>query len=286
MSATTGSYSRPVSDQQRLAGYVDTWWQAVTDFTDLLEQVPAEQWATPTDLAGWDVRACAAHTAHLESVLAGNPEETADIGEPPHVTGLMGLYTEIGVVNRREHSPEQIVAEIREVTARRHEQLLADPPTDGSAKPEVIFGGVPWSWELLLRNRPLDVWMHEQDVRRAVGLPGGLGSTAAAHTADYLVESFGFVLARKAGAAPGTTAVLDVEGSPTVAFEVTANDEGKTRGTPLATAPVDPTVTLRMDRESFIVLAGGRRRPAEGAVAVEGDTALAERILGAMATTP
>ena len=271
-----------MGDQARLAGYVETWWQAVQGFTAVLEQVPAEQWTTPTDLAGWDVKACASHTAHLEAILAGGPEETADVGEPPHVTGFMGLYTEIGVVNRRDRAPEEIVAEIREVTTRRHELLLADPPTDASAKPPVIFGGVPWTWEVLLRNRPLDVWMHEQDVRRAVGLPGGLDTRPAQHTADYLTESFGFVVARKAGAPAGTTAVLAVEGSPTIAFGV--NDAG--RGEWLPDVPADPTVTLRTDRESFVVLAGGRRTPAEGAVVVEGDAELGARIVAAMATTP
>ncbi|WP_148612234.1 maleylpyruvate isomerase family mycothiol-dependent enzyme [Nocardioides rubriscoriae] len=271
-----------MSDAPRLAGYVETWWQAVQDLLAVLEQVPAEQWSTPTDLAGWDVRAVASHTAHLESILAGRPEETADVGEPPHVTGFMGLYTEIGVVNRREHSPEQIVAEIREVTSLRHEQLLADPPTDGAARPAVVFGGVPWTWEVLLRNRPLDVWMHEQDVRRAVGRPGGLDSRAAQHTADYLTESFGFVVAKKAGAAPGTTAVLDVAGSPTIAF--TVNDAG--RGERLPAVPADATVTLRTDRETFVLLAGGRRTAPQGSVTVEGDQELGARIVSVMATTP
>lgn len=273
-------------DKERLAGYVETWWQAVEDFTAVLEQVPAEQWTTPTDLAGWDVRACAAHTAHLESILAGNPEETADVGEPPHVTGFMGLYTEIGVVNRRDRSPEQIIGEIREVTSARQAQLIADPPTDGSASPTAIFGGVPWTWEVLLRNRPLDVWMHEQDVRRAVGLPGGLDSRPAQHTADYLTESFGFIVAKKAGAAPGTTAVLDVAGSPTVAFTVTQHADGKVRGERLPVVPAEATVTLRTDRESFIVLAGGRRTPTEDAVTIQGDQELGARILAVMATTP
>lgn len=271
-----------MSDSARLAEYVETWWQAVTDLTALLEQVPDEEWSTPTDLAGWDVRAVASHTAHLESVLAGRPEETAEVGEPPHVTGLMGLYTEIGVVTRRDRTPSEIVAEIREVTSLRHEQLLADPPTDAGARPAVIFGGVPWTWEVLLRNRPLDVWMHEQDVRRAVGRPGGLDTRPAQHTADYLTESFGFVVAKKAGAAPGTTAVLDVAGSPTIAF--TVNDAG--RGERLPVVPSDPTVALRTDRESFVVLAGGRRQPPEGAVTIEGDAELGARIVSVMATTP
>ena len=271
-----------MSDQERLAGYVDVWWRAVNDFLAVLEEIPEEQWSTPTDLAGWDVRAVASHTAHLESVLAGAPEETAEVGEPPHITGLMGLYTEIGVANRRESSPDEIINEIRSATTSRHTALLADPPTDGSAKPEVIFGGVPWDWETLLRNRPLDVWMHEQDVRRAVGRPGNLDSAAAQHTADYLVEAFGYVLAKKAKAAPGTTAVLAVEGSAPVAF--TVNDAG--RGEPLPEIPVRADVSLRMDRETFIVLAGGRRTAEPGQVAVDGDQELGARILAGMATTP
>jgi len=269
-------------DRAELAGYVEVWWQAVNDLLDLLEQLPQEEWSTPTDLAGWDVRAVASHTAHLESRLSGEPEENAEVGEPPHVTSLMGVYTEIGVVNRRDHSPDQIINELRAVTTARHTALLADPPTDGSAKPEVIFGGVPWDWETLLRNRPLDVWMHEQDIRRAVGRPGNLDSPAARHATDYLIESFGYVLAKKAGAPAGTTAVLVVEGSAPAAF--TVNDIG--RGEPLADVPADPDVTLRMDRGTFIVLAGGRRSAERGAVTIDGDKALGRHIVDCLATTP
>ncbi len=271
-----------MTDQQRLSGYVDIWWRAVDDFITLLEEVPAEEWTTPTDLAGWDVRAVASHTAHLESILSGQPEETAEVGEPAHVTSLMGVYTEIGVVNRRDSSPDQIINELRSVTTARHTALLADPPTDGSAKPEVIFGGVPWDWEKLLRNRPLDIWMHEQDVRRAVGRPGNLDTPPAQHTADYLLESFGFVLGKKVGAPSGTVAVLEVEGSAPAAF--TVNDSG--RGAELPEAPANPDVIVRMDRESFIVCSGGRRDADPGRITIEGDPALGQRIIANLATTP
>lgn len=271
-----------MSDRDLLATYVDTWWQAIGDFTALLEQLPDEEWATPTDLAGWDVRACAAHTAHLESVLAGSGEEHADVGEPEHITSPMGLYTEIGVVNRRDTPPAAIVAEIREAATQRHDALLADMPTDASARPELIFGGVPWDWRTLLRNRPLDVWMHEQDVRRAVGRPGGMDTVPAQHTADYLTESFGYVVGKQVKPAVGTTAVLDVEGSPRVAVEV--GDDGRARRMP--EPPADPTVRLAMDRESFIVLAGGRRQADAGAVSITGDAELGQLILARMATTP
>jgi uncharacterized protein (TIGR03083 family) len=268
-------------DRAELAGYVEIWWQAVNDFLDLLEQVPQEEWAAPTDLAGWDVRACAAHTAHLEGILAGNPEETAEVGEPSHVTGPMGLYTEVGVVNRRDASADALINEIREVVTRRHTALLADPPTDGDARPEAIFGLVPWSWRTLLRNRPLDVWMHEQDVRRAVARPGNMDSGPARHTAEYLAESLGFVLGKKVGAPAGTSLVLDLAGSAPFAFEIDDNGRGQ-RVAP----PSSPTVTLHMDRESFIRLAGGRCDADPGRVTVDGDQELGARVLASLAVTP
>ena len=271
-----------MTDQERLAGYVDVWWQAINDFTALLEKIPAEQWSTPTDLAGWDVRAVAAHIAHLEGVLAGNPEETVDVGEPEHVTGLMGLYTEQGVVARSQRSPDDLINEIREAATRRHTALVADPPTDGSARPEPIFGGVGWDWNTLLRNRPLDVWMHEQDVRRAVGMPGGMDSPAAQHTADYLAESLGMVLAKRVGAPAGTTVVLALEGSEPVAFAV---NESR-RGEQLSRVPDGPSVRLTMDRESFILLAGGRRSPEPGAIRIEGDEQLGTQVIDTLAVTP
>jgi uncharacterized protein (TIGR03083 family) len=271
-----------MSDQERLAGYIDVWWQAINSFIELLAELSAEEWSTPTDLPGWDVRAVASHTAHLEGILAGAPEETAEVGEPSHVTSLMGLYTEIGVVNRRDSSPDAIINEIREATTARHTALLADPPTDGQAKPTPIFGGVPWNWETLLRNRPLDVWMHEQDVRRAVGRPGGLDGAPARHTADYLAETLGYVLAKRVGAPAGTTAVLELSGHDPHPY--TVNEDG--RGERLDAVPDHPTVTLRMDRESFIVQAGGRRTPESGSITIEGDQALGQQILDALATTP
>ncbi|WP_370288869.1 maleylpyruvate isomerase family mycothiol-dependent enzyme [Nocardioides sp.] len=270
-----------MSDRDLLAGYIDTWWSAVGDFVDVLDQLGPADWARPTDLPGWDVKAVASHTAHLESLLAGGPDEQADIGDPPHVTSPMGQFTEIGVVTRRDRDPAEIVEEIRRVTAARHEALRADPPTDGAAPAPGLFGMIGWNQRTLLRNRPLDVWMHEQDVRRAVGLPGGIDTPGGQHTADYLSEGFGFVVGKRVKPEPGTTAVLAVEGSAPVAV-VVGDDR---RASALADVPAEPTVRLTMSREVFILRAGGRR-PDAAPVQVDGDSGLAERILAELATTP
>ena len=198
------------------------------------------------------------------------------------MTGPMGQFTEIGVVTRRDRSPASIVEEIRATTAKRHDELLADPPTDAKAPAPGIFGLIGWTQQTLLRNRPLDIWMHEQDVRRAVGRPGGMDTAAAQHTADYLSEAFGFVVGKKVAPPTGTTAVLAVAGSPVVAIEV---DESG-RGQRLADVPERSDVRLAMDRESFIVLAGGRRAAEPGAVTIEGDADLGAAIVAQMGTTP
>ena len=96
-------------DSELLARYGDAWLSTGQDFLALLEDLGPDDWAAPTDLAGWDVKAVASHTAHLESLLAGGPDEQAEIGDLSHITGPMGQFTEIGVVTIRDRSPASIV---------------------------------------------------------------------------------------------------------------------------------------------------------------------------------
>ncbi len=265
-----------------LPGLVELWWRAINDFTALLETLGEDHWSTPTDLAGWDVHAVAAHTAHLESLLAGTPHDEVEIGEPAHVTGMLGHFTEQGVVARRDRSPDELITEIRTSATSRHTALVDEPPQDSAAPAPGVFGLIGWTTERLLRNRPLDVWMHEQDVRRAIGRPGNLGGPAAVHTADYLAESLGFVLVKRGGAGAGTTAVLEIDGHSPAAVGV--DDHG--RGRSVDVVPADPTARLAMSRETFILLAGGRRPAEPGAVALSGDTDLGARVVAGLAVTP
>ena len=269
-----------MTDQDWFRGYVDLWWQAVNDVTQLLEEVPADQWSTPTDLAGWDVHAIASHIAHLEAVMSGANHDDVEIGQPAHVNGIMGSFTEQGVVARRGREADSLIREIRESATRRHTQLLSDPPTDPTATADGFAAFVGWSWKTLLRNRPLDVWMHEQDIRRAIGFPGNLDGPAAQHAADYLIESLPVVVGKRVAPPAGTTVVLAVEGSQPSAVSV--GDDGRAHR--MDAPPAGPTVRLGLSREDFIVLAGGRRDPEE--VDVDGDERLAELILDAFAVTP
>ena len=270
------------TEAERLSTLVAVWWEAVDSFTRVLEHVGDDEWETPTDLPGWDVHAIAAHTAHLEGLLAGRLHDDVEVGEAPHARGTMGRFTEQGVAARRAATADALIAEIREATTARHTQLLADPPTDASAPAPGAFGAIGWTTGLLLRNRPLDVWMHEQDVRRALGMPGNLDSAPARHTADYLMESLPFVVGKRAQAPAGSVVRLEVAGHEPVTAVV--GEDG--RGRPGTPDDAEPTVTLEMDRETFVLLAGGRRAAEPGDVRMSGDAALGERVLAAMGVTP
>lgn len=271
-----------MSDRELLAGYVETWWSSVGDFLTLVDGLEPADWSRPTDLAGWDVHAVTAHVTHLESLLSGGPDETADVADLPHITSPMGKFTEIGVITRRDREPASIISELRAAAGTRRAALLAEPPTDADAPADGMFGMIGWNQRTLLRNRPLDIWMHEQDIRRAVGRPGGMDSAGAQHTADYLSESFGFILGKRVGPPPGTTAVLAVAGSAPVSVEI--GEDGRGRRT--ETVPDTPTVRIDIGREDFIVLAGGRRAAEQGSVVVTGDQGLGQQVVAQLATTP
>lgn len=272
------------SDRERLSGYVATWRSAVDDVLTLLRSLDDADWSRPTDLPGWDVKGVASHLAHIESDLAGVKQKRVEVPQGDHLTAPTSVFTEMGLVARAEMTPAEIVDELDECTRARYEALLADPPTDGQADPPRTPGKIGWSWETLLHNRVVDVWMHEQDIRRAVGRPGGFNGPAAAHTVAAFTRSLPYTVGKKVAPPAGTTVVLDVTGISPVHLAVEVDDTG--RASVLSGDPASTTVSLRMDVETFVVLAGGRRAPEAVVVEIAGDEELARRILAAMAVTP
>jgi uncharacterized protein (TIGR03083 family) len=271
-----------MTDASRLAQLIETWRQAIAEFVALARDIPEDQWDLPTDLEGWTVKDNVAHTAHLEAVLAGGPEETGPVEQAPHVKDLSGLYTEQGVVARRGRDMASLADEIEDAAARRHAALQADPPTDGSAPPPKTPGDVPWTTERLLSNRPVDVWMHEQDIRRAIGRPGGFDTAAARHTIEAFGSALPMVVGKRVQPPAGTTVAVDVPDAGQ-SWTVRIGDDGRAA----LVDPVDaPTVRITLGAEDFVVLAGGRRPVEATSAKVEGDTALGHAVLASLAVTP
>jgi uncharacterized protein (TIGR03083 family) len=266
---------------ERLVELVEIWHRACVDFVSLVRGLPRDQWDLPTDLDGWCVKDNVAHTAHLEAVLAGAPEETLQVGEAPHLKSLMSYYTEQGVLARRDRDLESITAELEQAVATRYAALCAEPPTDPKAAPPKTPGDVPWDFQTLLSNRPLDVWMHEQDVRRATGRPGGFDSPVADHVLRTFGRALPMVVGKRVAPPVGTTVRLEVP-EKGLRWTVRVGDDG--RAAP--TDDDDATTTVALTPEDFVVLAGGRRPPDSTQPRITGDEEIGRRLVESLAVTP
>ncbi len=262
-----------------LPTYVLAWRTSADALLDLASGLTDEQWATPTDCPGWSVQDVYAHLAHLETELCraeSSPATTEDGRQMP------SEHTEPGVEARRGLPAADVVAELAasvEEWASKLDPLPEDPAAPGPMTPS----GLAWSWDTLLRNRSIDMWTHEQDVRRAIGRPGGLDSPGAAVTVNTLAFALPYVLGKKVGAPEGTSVRWHVTGEVPLDTTLLVGADGRARRTDEV---ADPTVTLTMSTEDFAILTAGRRGPDAVHVAVTGDEQLGQRVLGAMGVTP
>ncbi len=263
------------------------WRSACADVSALAKQLGADDWWLPTDCPGWSVHDVMAHNAALESELAGHLPLRVQIDKrASHLKSPAGIYTERGVVARRERTPEELISEFDQVVAERTAQLAEEPLDDPDGRPPITPAGIDWSWATLLRNRPLDIWVHEQDIRRAVGKPGALDSAAARHSQTRFADALGYVVAKLAAAPSGTRVLFDVTGPVSAVYAVGVDEDG--RGSAVDPADVSEaalTVRLTLDTETFTILSAGRRDPSRLPVKIEGEEALAARILASMPMT-
>lgn len=266
----------------------DIWLLTLEQFLAAAEAIPANEWQTPSPCPGWTVGDVVAHVLSLESELHGTPlpDHEPDWAALPHASDPVSRYTETGVDFYRDKSRDVVLAELREMLEWRRADL-ANIPDDPNEMTTSIGG-----WQLprsrMIRVRILDTWTHEQDIRTAAGMPGGLDTPGAWVTAGQFLSSLGYVWSRAVQAPVGATLQLTVTG-PGVEFTraVIVNDEGK--GRPIDPKP-DATVGIELGWPLYASLSAGRDgslvAARNGGAKVSGDEELGHKALAAFAVTP
>ncbi|GAA3373422.1 maleylpyruvate isomerase family mycothiol-dependent enzyme [Streptomyces sannanensis] len=268
-----------------LQPYADAWTHSVEAIAELMQPLAEGNWNRATPCPGWSVRDIVSHVIGMDCEMLGDPRPIHSLPRDLfHVRTDFARYMEMQVDVRRHHTAPEMLAELEYTIIRRSRQLrneTRDPETSVRAPL-----GAEQTLELAMRMRAFDVWVHEQDLRTALGVPGNLDSPGAHVTRDVLLQALPKVVAKDAGAPAGTAVVFDVHGP--VEFLRTVRVDANGRGTVDGAPSLGPAVTLAMDWETYVRLACGRVRPHTVAdrIKAEGDQELADAILASFAVTP
>ncbi len=266
---------------------IDAWTHSVEAVNELVKPLAEHDWNRATECPGWSVRDVVSHIIGVECEMLGEPRPIHTLPRDlRHVTDEFSRYIEVQVDVRRCHTALEMTSELEYTIIRRSRQLRNEHRAPHTPIRWPLGTATERTLERTLALRAFDVWTHEQDLRRALGVPGNLDSPAAAVARDQLLLSLPDAVARQAGARPGSTVVFDVHGPLEFLRTVRVGPQGK--GTIDGSVTLGPTVTLGMDWETYARLACGRVRPeaVAGQIKAEGDLRLAEAILRDFSVTP
>ena len=264
-------------DRDTIVAALDEVWDALFAFGDELTD---EEWDLPTACPGWSVRDNMSHCLATEAMLLGRPTPEIELPDDlPHVRNDIGRINERWVASYRGRSGAEVMADYREIVGERRAALAAMDQAAFDADSWTPAG--PDTYGRFMRIRVMDQWMHEQDMREAVGRPGDLAGVAVDASLDELTAALGFVLGKRAPAPPGSAVRFELTEPIVRRIDVEVTDRARV----VEALDRDPDVTLTVPGDRFCRLTGGRVPTDEIAagVRIDGDAALGRRILSSLA---
>ncbi|MER6627429.1 maleylpyruvate isomerase family mycothiol-dependent enzyme [Streptomyces sp. NPDC000987] len=268
-----------------LQPYADAWTHSIEAISELVRPLVEGEWNWRTPCPGWSVRDVVSHVIGLDCEMLGDPRPIHALPRDLfHVTNEHQRYMEMQVDVRRHHTAPEMTSELEYVIIRRNRQLRNENRQPGAKVRGPL--GTELTLEESMRSHAFNVWVHEQDLRAALGRPGNLDSPGAHVARDVLLAALPEVVANRAEAPRSSAFVFDVHGP--IEFLRTIRIDIQGRGT-LETAPaLGPAATFTLDWETYVRLACGRVTPDAVAdrVKAEGDPELTSAILRNFTVTP
>ncbi len=265
--------------RERVVALLREEWDALAD---LLAELDDAAWSAPA-LPGWDVHDVVAHLVGTERMLSGTatPEVPAEDTGGAHVKNEIGRANEAWVVALRARTHAELLDDFRTVTAERLDALDAMTDADFDAPSWTPVGDATYG--RFMEVRVFDSWMHEQDVRAAVGRPGHEDGPVAEQAVDEVVGALGYIVGKRAGAPDGTSVTLHLTGPVERTVHVAVDGRARVVGS----LPGPATAGVTLPSTLFLRLAGGRLRADDelGAVELSGDLTLARQVASHLAFT-
>ncbi len=250
---------------------------------DLCRGLTDEQWATPTCLPGWTVQDVLSHVVGVESGLLGEPMPEVDVSHLTHLRNPIAEANEHWVERLRGSSGVEVLERFAEVTGRRLALLDALSQEEFDA-PSWTPAGRDETYGRFMRIRHYDTYLHEHDIRAALGLPPREDPDEVASALDEVATGLGYIVGRRAALPDGTRVRLELTGPGARTFLVAVDG----RAAVVESLAGPPTVGLTLPTSLFLRLTGGRADPGvdpDREVVVTGDDELGRRLVAHLAFT-
>jgi len=266
------------AEKSRVVELLGQEWGAIDG---LLAGISDQDWSREA-LPGWDVHDVLAHIIGTERMLSGAEFPPAPVGDlGAHVRNDIGKANEAWVLALRDRPHADLLADFRSVTAQRLASLRAMSAEEFNAPSWTPAGQATYA--RFMRIRIFDCWMHEQDIRAAVGLPGNEDGPVAAEALAEVVLALGYIIGKKGRAPDGSSVLIRLTGP--VERDLPVVVEGRARVVALIEG--EPTASLALSSSLFLRLAGGREDAGKalGRIEVGGDEALSRQLATNLAYT-
>jgi uncharacterized protein (TIGR03083 family) len=265
--------------KDRLVALLGDEWAAITA---LLTPLDDEAWARKV-LPGWDVHDTLAHMVGTELALSGaaTPEVPAGVQTREHVRNDIGKVNEMWVAALRARSHADLLAEFTNVTSERLASLSEMSVADFNAPSWTPAG--QGTYRRFMEIRVFDCWMHEQDIRTAVGMPGNEDGPAAERSLAEVAGALGYIIGKRGRAPEGSSVLITLTGPLAREYAVVTSGRAKV----VEAIDGEPTATLAMSSSLFLRLAGGREDLGAALDRIEfgGDINLARQLASNLAFT-
>jgi len=271
-----------MKSERTFGEYLDAWLTSILEVRSLVVGLTPNQLALATGCSAWNVQDLFAHIIDIECLMSGQPpiDHTPDWEALPEL-GRSGRVTEIGVDARRGRTLDELVEEFDEIIATRQSQLMSGSHDLTS----IVLGptGTDWTLKKSFDMRINDTWVHGQDIRTALGQPGGLNTQAAVISAQSLFEMLPFAWAKTVQAPVGSVLEIRITTPFDTSTQVVINDDGRAG----LTSGLTPTALVEGDWGVLLPLLTGRTDDAslKSQLQVNGDPDLASRLLAQMSIT-
>ncbi len=262
-----------MSDDTALVDNLESVWTSLADLGATLSE---REWMTETECPGWTVQDNLAHIIGIEAITLGRPNPDHVPAGGSHVKNDVGAGNEVWVDWYRSRSGAEVLDDFCAITRERISGLRVAGHDFGS---ETWTPVGPGTVRDLLPFRVFDSWVHEQDMRRALGRPGDAESAAAALSLDRIEAVMPMVVGKKVSPPDGTVVAFTVDGPVGRAFAI---EVAGRRAAFLDSVPAAPSAHLAMDTDTFVRLASGRGDSesilAAGIVTLTGDPKLGRAV--------